>query len=1005
MAFDISSAKEIDSSKFDISSATPANKFDLSSAKTIEDTKSGFSEEEAGVSREDIEKADFSRRYNAIPEMATAVAGVVKPAASPAVNQMRKIFNPKQMVTKAEEVAPVAEEAIKSGMEGVKEAPSAWSKMAKAPAEKALEIGQKTDPSVRAASEQIKKSFPGINEGVLALYGISDVSAQAAQDLPQSGSEALKAIPKAMPSSKNAMDSISALEKQSYIERFGLKEDPLKYPKSYGGGLAGGVKAAGSFLEYAGAEEAGKKLQEVSQKVMNDLAVENPSVVDRILNGAGSSTLFIAPGLAVGGVARALSLAPAMAEILGITTATVMESALETGDVYEQALRDGKSKEEATTAADNTMLSNMALLLPSSKFEGLFGKGLGLKGVIRSAMVNAPQEASQQFIQNASLGKPLDEGVAEEGMYGFAVGLLGGGAVHGGHSIMDKMRGNKSPVSREKIIDDAVKEYMEKVVTPTEGNVSTEPTSKEQLIEKLLTVLDESTDIRKKQETLYSQERGKRRVDFEETGKTTFGEKGFYAQLSKLGGELTKVEFESLKGKMGQQEIDSLFEMIKYSPMTTFEKVSAGTGLAKLFGEYGGQVPQNNELSNLRKVFGDKLVGKLLEKRTLFQKGIEMGLEVANVPRALMASFDLSAPLRQGLFFISKPKQFGAAFKAMFPAFLNDKNYNAVIKNVTSNEHYELAKESGIKLTDLNQDMSTREEPFMPQLAERIPLIGRGVRASGRAYTAFLDKLRMDLFADYVDKAKAVGRDAYKDRDLANQIAKLVNVGTGRGGLGMFERAAIPLNAMFFSPRLMASRLTILNPIYYIKSDPFVRKEALKTLFATSSIIATTLALGKLAGADVGLDTRNSNALKIKIGNTRLDVMGGFQQYIKVISQLASGKLISSTSGKVTTLGEGYRALNRKEILLSFVESKTAPVLSLIKTIMEQRDISGKKIDIPTEIGKRFVPMVIQDIVELYEENPKMVPLGLLGVFGVGVQTYGGTKAKGSERKFFTPKQ
>jgi hypothetical protein len=524
-------------------------------------------------------------------------------------------------------------------------------------------------------------------------------------------------------------------------------------------------------------------------------------------------------------------------------------------------------------------------------------------------------------------------------------------------------------------------------------------------VQTVVKALKEAGDIRKKQETLYAQERSKRLQDFIETGKSTSGEKGFYTQKGKLSGELEKVEYESIRGKVGQEQIDSLFDRIKQSPnISEFDKVSAGTGLSKLFGEYGGRVPQEGELNHLRKVFGDEMVNTLMEKRSLFTKMKDLGMEVANVPRALMASFDLSAPMRQGLFFSGRLKQWFPAFTRMFPTFGSEKSYNSLMKEIASNQHYTLARESGIKLTDLGHNMATREERFMPQLAERIPLIGKGVRASGRAYTAFLDKLRMDVFSDMVEKAKIVGRDAYTDRDLATRIADFVNVGTGRGKLGMFERAAIPLNAMLFSPRLMASRITLLNPMYYVKADPFVRKEALKSLFATSSLIGTMLGLGKLAGGDVSLDTRNSNALKIKIGNTRLDVMGGFQQYIKVISQLATGKLVSSTSGKITTLGEGYRALNRKEILGSFIESKEAPILSLATTLMKQRDISGKKIDIPTEIGNRFVPMIIQDAIELYKDNPKLLPLAILGAFGVGVQTYGGSKVK-SGRKFFTPKQ
>jgi hypothetical protein len=628
-----------------------------------------------------------------------------------------------------------------------------------------------------------------------------------------------------------------------------------------------------------------------------------------------------------------------------------------------------------------------------NEFKGFLNKGVEdavVHTAVKAPALKYPAAAIGTVAQMGVDALPIDpQTIGGYALLGSA-GKLGQALVRG----IPKTSVFKKPLFGTKIKEPVIVPKTEIPPSVPPSNIPVTP-EVETPVQTVIRALKESTDVRNKQETLYAQERAKRFQAFKEAGGDLEGEARIYSKFAQLKGELPKAEFESIKGKVGQKQINELTRMIENSgEISEIDKISAFNGFLKLFGESGGSVPQMGELNHLKKVFGNELVDVLLEKRPLFTKMKELGLEVANVPRAIMASYDLSAPMRQGLFFMGR-KEWFPAFKRMFPTFGSEKSYNALMKEISNNPHYTLAKESGIKLTDLGMDMATREERFMPQLAERIPLIGRGVRASGRAYTAFLDKLRMDVFSDMVEKAKIIGRDAYKDRDFAIKIADFVNTGTGRGKLPWgLERAAIPLNAMLFSPRLMASRMAILNPMYYIKQDPFIRKEALKSLFATSSIIGTMLAIGKLAGGDVSLDTRNSNALKIKIGNTRLDVMGGFQQYIKVISQLATGKLISSTSGKVTTLGKGYRALNRKEILGSFIESKEAPILSLATTLLKQRDISGKKIDIPKEIGNRFVPMIVQDAVELYKENPKLLPLALLGVFGVGVQTYGGNKQK-----------
>jgi hypothetical protein len=218
-------------------------------------------------------------------------------------------------------------------------------------------------------------------------------------------------------------------------------------------------------------------------------------------------------------------------------------------------------------------------------------------------------------------------------------------------------------------------------------------------------------------------------------------------------------------------------------------------------------------------------------------------------------------------------------------------------------------------------------------------------------------------------------------------------VATGRGYLGAkLEPVAVTLNQVFFSPRLLASRLQALNPAYYFKLEPFARKQALRNMFATLGAGATVVGLAKLSGAEVGVDPRSADFGKIKVGNTRIDIWGGFAQYAKLAGQLVSGKLVSSTSGKVSTLGEGFKPLTRLDILQRFAESKQAPIFSFAMGLLRGQNQIGESFKAGPEVVKRFVPMVIQDAIELYNEDPGLVPLDLLGVFGVGLQTYGPRK-------------
>jgi len=360
--------------------------------------------------------------------------------------------------------------------------------------------------------------------------------------------------------------------------------------------------------------------------------------------------------------------------------------------------------------------------------------------------------------------------------------------------------------------------------------------------------------------------------------------------------------------------------------------------------------------------------------------------EVLNIPRAIMATADVSAGFRQGIFYAPRhPIKFAKAFGQQFKYFFSDKAYQNFKADIVTSPNYDLYLKYKLPLADIQKGLSSREERFMSTWAEKIPFVGRVVSASNRAYTGLLNRLRLNIFDDFIEKGKIL---KITDEKFFNDAAEFAGSATGRGGLGSLENAAVALNSTFFSPRLMASRLRLLNPVYYAKLHPVVRKEALKSLFAFAGTITGVLALAKMGGADVGVNPNSADFGKIKIGKTRIDIMGGFQQYIRMASQIITGKYVSSTTGKEMTLGEGYKAMTRWDILLRQLQSKESPVASFITALMQGQDYAGKPLKISKEIVNRFTPMVIQDIIDLAKEDPKLIPLGALGMVGMGLQTY-----------------
>jgi len=507
--------------------------------------------------------------------------------------------------------------------------------------------------------------------------------------------------------------------------------------------------------------------------------------------------------------------------------------------------------------------------------------------------------------------------------------------------------------------------------------------------QKIITALGGAADKRAQQEAIYAVERSRRTGVISGIANKIPGEAGYLTQRAALKGPMEKVEFESIRKNLTQPDIDGIFSKVENSPdLGVWDKFTAKTGLIKLLGAQGGSVPTEGELALLSKVFSKEFVGAVLDKRSTLEKFWAGTENVLNLPRSIMSTLDFSMPLRQGAFLIGRPKQWLPAFRDQFKYAWSENAYDGLMKNIQSRPTYELMKDNGLSLTTTG-NIGAREEAFASNLAEQIPIFGRFAKASNRAATGFLNQVRADTFDDLVKRATETG--AIKEPGVVKNIANFVNTATGRGGLNeTLEKSAGLLNATFFSPRLMASRLSLLNPTYYLKLDPFTRKEALKSLFSFAAAGATTLSLAKAAGADVGIDPRSADFGKIKIGNTRFDIGAGFQQYFVLAARLLSGEMVSSTTGKEFQLGEGYKATTRADIIQRFFESKTAPIASFALGLLKGKTTMGEDFDIPAEIIDRFVPMVTQDVLDLTREwGSKGVLMAVPGVFGVGSQTYG----------------
>ncbi len=497
---------------------------------------------------------------------------------------------------------------------------------------------------------------------------------------------------------------------------------------------------------------------------------------------------------------------------------------------------------------------------------------------------------------------------------------------------------------------------------------------------KLVRLLKEAKPVRKETELLKHKEMQIRAARVAAMQETKTGQEALFASLGQLKGELPQAAFEP-PAALGftKVEADALLDKIRTFPMPPLSKITPEAALNSLIFE--GRLPTKGELVTMERIFGSDLIKALLDKRALGEKIWDASMDTIGLPKALVASADISAPMRQGLPLLTDPS--GSWFKAWAPmlrAFAKDKWAIQAHEAIQSNPLFQKALEAGVDFTMFGAKglrLTAHEERFMSRFTAKIPW----VRMSERAYVTFLNKLRMDTFAYYA--RQLASQDAGPERYKA--MAQFVNWATGRGTIPLRgERAAAVLNATFFAPRFVASRIEL--PTLLISRDPLVRKAAWRNMAGTVGVGLTTLGLMKLAGAEVELDPRSTDFGKGRFGGTRFDFWGGFQQYARYMTQLI-------TAQRKTARGEITDA-QRRDIAVRFLESKEGPIAGLITAMLEGKTFTGVKVAPTKEFAQQqlasfFVPMVMQDMYDAAKEH------GLVGLAiaapastGVGVLTY-----------------
>lgn len=352
----------------------------------------------------------------------------------------------------------------------------------------------------------------------------------------------------------------------------------------------------------------------------------------------------------------------------------------------------------------------------------------------------------------------------------------------------------------------------------------------------------------------------------------------------------------------------------------------------------------------------------------------ELFIDVITLPRTLMATADLSGVLRQGAFLSARHPL--ASLKAFIPstkAFFSQNTADEIDNAIRKHENQPIREKAGLFLASLDKiNFTKREEDFVSNLGDKIPVWGKVIKASNRNMASHLNLLRVKAFDQFLN----LYPNATTEELMA--WARFVNIASGRGDLGSFNRVANELSVVFFSPRFSMSRIQLPFEIFRHWKHPNVRKEIAKNTIAFTSMVGTTLFLASLAGFRVGIDPEDSDFLKIIIGDTRIDILGGLQQPMRVMILALLKTLDTAGAFKMKKDVDLYNAVAR------FVRYKFSPAISMPLELMQGKNAIGQEVDVLDTFTNNITPLALADIVDIYKSMPILTailaPLALLGV-------------------------
>lgn len=382
---------------------------------------------------------------------------------------------------------------------------------------------------------------------------------------------------------------------------------------------------------------------------------------------------------------------------------------------------------------------------------------------------------------------------------------------------------------------------------------------------------------------------------------------------------------------------------------------------------------ENRTARQVKKEMARLLAAEVDKTRPGWQKTWGVIQRVVNLPKALVASMDLSGVGNQAqILALSNPsamlgkggKEVGA-FKEMLRAAGREEVAQGIQASLLARQSSrygdpDFYAKAGLDLAELDGapgDVS-REEAFQFDDVQRIPGLGRPIRASDRAYTIVQNVMRANVFDSLYQPGMTL--------EEAQGLAAYINVASGRGSMGPKTAAALgKVSAFFFSPRFALSRIQYLVGAPIITAPtPRVRKivamQYLRYLGTMGLFLGLALASGlaKFTGADddgAQLEVPTTDGKKLVISTNP-----GLSQYVTYARRVLQQK---KSYGEFSEEADPVRLTER------LIRSKLSPAAGVARDWVpnergERVDYIGRPVTWQSSLKRLILPLSPAQIYE-----------------------------------------